>query len=262
MPQTKNNKMPGFVSRFANANYYGGCYDEAGLQSVTQERHRFPLRSNTDHRHYSSDGQQRYWVINERFGALLQGTILDVGSRHNTLRDVLKKNAQLVDKHNAALPDFDWETTALPFADNSFDTVVCLDTLEHIDQLHTALGDLVRVSSKYIIVSLPNCWRATTREVLSARSRSASYGLPPESPRDRHKWYFNSDDVEDFMFYNAQRLGLKIHAVCFHAPRRKWTHTLLHLLVRLLPERYFKNLLVKTVFVCLEKPSYSINTVS
>ena len=64
----------------------------------------------------------------------------------------------------------------------------------------------------------------------------------------------NSEDVEDFMFYNAQRLGLKVHSLCFHAPRRKWTHTLLHIAVRAMPDRYFKNLLVKTVFVCLEKP--------
>lgn len=243
-----------FVPRYANSNYYSGSYDDDGLRAVTQERCRFPLRANTDHKHYSSDGHQRYYVINEQFGAQLQGRILDVGSRYNTLRDLLKKDAQLVDKHNPALPRFDWEIEPLPFADNTFDTVVCLDTLEHIDKLHNALGDLVRVSRKYIIVSLPNCWRATTREVICARSRSASYGLPPEPPQDRHKWYFNSEDIEDFMFYNAQRLGLKVHSLCFHAPRRKWTHTLLHMAVRAMPDRYFKNLLVKTVFVCLEKP--------
>ncbi len=254
MPETENDKMPGFVTRFANCNYYGGGYHEGGLRSVTRDRNRFPLRANTDHRHYSEDGHQRYWLINEHFGAQLQGKILDVGSRHNTLRDVLKKDARLIDKHNPALPDFDWETGVLPFSDDTFDTVVCLDTLEHIDQLHFALRDLARVSKRYIIVSLPNCWRTAAREVLSARSRSASYGLPPESPHDRHKWYFNSEDIEDFMFYNAQRLGLNVLSICFHAPRRKWTHTLLHVLTRALPERYFKNLLVKTVFVCLEKP--------
>jgi Methyltransferase domain len=255
MSDTEHNNIPAFVARYASENYYGGCYDDAGLRAVISDRKRYAVRANTDYRHYSHDGQQRYWLINEQFSAELQGTILDVGSRHNTLRELLKKDAQLVDKHNPLLPDFDWETAPLPFADNSFDTVVCLDTLEHIDKIHLALDDLVRVSNKYIIVSLPNCWRTTTREVLSARSRSASYGLPPESPHDRHKWYFNSEDIEGFMFYNAQRLGLTVRALCFHAPRRKWTHTLLHGLVRVLPERYFKNLLVKTVFVCLEKPT-------
>lgn len=254
MLDSENDNMPGFVSRFANPNYYGGSYNDAGLNAVARDRQRFPLRINTDHRHYSQDDHHRYWVINEQFGQQLQGRILDVGSRHNTLRERLKKNAELVDKHNPTLPPFDWEIEPLPFADNTFDTVVCLDTLEHIDKLHVALGDLVRVSKKYVIVSLPNCWRTTTREVFSARSRSTSYGLPPESPHDRHKWYFNSEDVEDFMFYNARRLGMNVHSVCFHAPRRIWTHTLLHLAVRLLPERYFKNLLVKTVFICLEKP--------
>jgi Methyltransferase domain len=246
---------PPCVARYADANYFGGCYDEAGLAAIAHARQRLDLRANTDTKHYSDDGHQRYHLINARFGAQLQGRILDVGSRHNTLRDLLHKDAELVDKHNPALPHFDWELEPLPFAGNTFDTVVCLDTLEHIDGLHKALTDLVRVSKKYIIVSLPNCWRTTTREVLCARSRSASYGLPPEAPHDRHKWYFNSEDIEDFMFYNAQRLGLKVHSLCLHAPRRLWTHTLLQLAVRALPERYFKNLLVKTVFVCLEKPN-------
>lgn len=245
---------PRCVARYADVNYYGGHYLEAGLAAIEQTQRRFPLRANTDTKHYSDDGHQRYHFINTRFGAQLRGRILDVGSRHNTLRDVLKKEAELVDKHNPALPNFDWELEPLPFASNSFDTVVCLDTLEHIDALHTALDDLVRVSKQFIIVSLPNCWRSTSREVLCARSRSASYGLPPEAPHDRHKWYFNSEDIEAFMSYNAQRLGLQVHSLWFHAPRRKWTHTLLQLAIRALPERYFKNLLVKTVFVCLEKP--------
>ncbi len=46
----------------------------------------------------------------------------------------------------------------LPFEDNSFDLVVCLETLEHLPQevFIRGLFELQRVSKKYIIVSVPN----------------------------------------------------------------------------------------------------------
>ena len=169
------------------------------------------------------------------------------------MRELLHKDAQLVDKHNSSLPPFDWEREALPYVDNAFDTVVCLDTLEHIDNLHAATLDLLRVAKHHVVLSLPNCWRAMAKEVIAARSTSAGYGLPPERPHDRHKWYFNTEDIEDYMYYTAARCGLDVVAVRYHIPRNQAWHGPLHALIALLPERYLKNLFTKTVFMCLGK---------
>lgn len=45
---------------------------------------------------------------------------------------------------------------ALPYRDNSFDTVLCSEVLEHLEFPEKALEELVRVSSKYVVLSVPN----------------------------------------------------------------------------------------------------------
>lgn len=43
----------------------------------------------------------------------------------------------------------------LPFDDKSFDTVVCTHTLEHVFDLHRALGDLRRIAKSRLIIVVP-----------------------------------------------------------------------------------------------------------
>lgn len=45
--------------------------------------------------------------------------------------------------------------TSLPFADNEFDTVICTHALEHIRQYKKAIGELIRVSTKRVIIIIP-----------------------------------------------------------------------------------------------------------
>ena len=251
--QSSDPDMPRFVKRYVNPFYYGGTYDPEALAAVESTRTRLDFKRNIVHRIYPGTANQRYCLIDDQFGQFLDHRVLDVGSRNNTMRDVLHKDAQLVDRHNPLLPSFNWETETLPFPDDAFDTVVCLDTLEHIDDLHAAMHDLARVAKRYVIVSLPNCWRKMARQLLTGHGTSASYGLPPEKPHDRHKWYFNTEDIEDFLYYNAARLGLEVLAVRYNVPRTRVWHGILHTVLGVLPDRYLKNLFTKTVFVCLEK---------
>lgn len=44
----------------------------------------------------------------------------------------------------------------LPFADGSFDLVLCLEVLEHIPSPESALSELARVSSSDILISVPH----------------------------------------------------------------------------------------------------------
>jgi 2-polyprenyl-3-methyl-5-hydroxy-6-metoxy-1,4-benzoquinol methylase len=44
----------------------------------------------------------------------------------------------------------------LPYKDNSFDLVLCTEVLEHLEKPQDALKELVRVSKKYLIISVPN----------------------------------------------------------------------------------------------------------
>jgi SAM-dependent methyltransferase len=44
----------------------------------------------------------------------------------------------------------------LPYEDNFFDLVLCTEVLEHLDYPQKALKELIRVSNKYLVVSVPN----------------------------------------------------------------------------------------------------------
>lgn len=44
----------------------------------------------------------------------------------------------------------------LPFKDGSFDLVICTEVLEHLESPEKALSELVRVSKKHVVVSVPS----------------------------------------------------------------------------------------------------------
>ena len=44
----------------------------------------------------------------------------------------------------------------LPYRDNEFDLVLCTEVLEHLEKPQDALKELVRVSRKYLVISVPN----------------------------------------------------------------------------------------------------------
>ncbi|MEX2401388.1 MAG: class I SAM-dependent methyltransferase [Rhodothermales bacterium] len=44
----------------------------------------------------------------------------------------------------------------LPFSDKSFDTVLCSEVLEHLEDPNRAIEELKRVARKYVIISVPH----------------------------------------------------------------------------------------------------------
>src|SRR5690606_33175711 len=44
----------------------------------------------------------------------------------------------------------------LPFPDRSFDLVVCMEVLEHLDDPESGLAELCRVSAGWLLLSVPN----------------------------------------------------------------------------------------------------------
>src|SRR3989338_9499375 len=44
----------------------------------------------------------------------------------------------------------------LPYKENSFDLVICTEVLEHLEEPAKALKEILRVSKKYLIISVPN----------------------------------------------------------------------------------------------------------
>ncbi|NDJ86445.1 MAG: class I SAM-dependent methyltransferase [Chloroflexi bacterium] len=115
--------------------------------------------------------QRHIWghIQPDRWQAVLayaEGTILDVGCANGVYVkrlldeqrdaygiDLLRYPEWVALPHRLAIAD----ATALPHPDNSFDTIISFETLEHIPNVETALREYRRVCRKNIIVSVPNC---------------------------------------------------------------------------------------------------------
>src|SRR5258706_398989 len=151
--------------------------------------------------------RDRSVYVARRFSGYLGEAVLDVGCYEAPLRALIGRERYLgVDI--AGSPDLviDLDTPhSLPFGDSTFASVLCIEVLEHLDHLHHVFDELVRVSSRHVIVSLPNCWRDARRPIERGKGAFAHYGLPPERPLDRHKWFFGYAEGRDFLLAAAAR---------------------------------------------------------
>lgn len=146
-------------------------------------------------------------------------TVLDVGAGGSPaiFRPLLADRYKSVDvSETRHRPDFfvDLEKGTLPFKNGEFETVLCFDNLEHCENCHELFDELIRVSSKYVIVSLPNNWPPAVKNFLAGRNKTHTlgYGLPAQKPGPgvRHKWYYNLEEAENFLTIRAQQNNCKV----------------------------------------------------
>jgi hypothetical protein len=150
------------------------------------------------------------------FGHALEGRILDVGAGANAaiFRAALGARYEALDiaasykfettrERDAVHHVCDLEGKPLPFADRSYGTVICLDVLEHVDDIHLLYDQLFRVADRRVVVSLPNNWPGFLWNVLAGRNlrHRAGYGLAAEPKRsgERHKHFFNLEEAAEFL---------------------------------------------------------------
>ena len=75
------------------------------------------------------------------------------------------------------------------FETNSYDVVVALDVLEHLENCHALLEDMMRVARKTVYISLPNMYYLSFRlRFLFKGHLSGKYAFPVEKILDRHRW--------------------------------------------------------------------------
>jgi SAM-dependent methyltransferase len=101
-------------------------------------------------------------------------SVLDAGCGNGVLTNQLTQTGRIVgvDRSFAALqwvrPDkCQSDLAALPFADNSFDALVSTEVLEHLPVFlyGQALDEMVRVTRRYLLVSVPYCEELETGRV-------------------------------------------------------------------------------------------------
>lgn len=146
----------------------------------------------------------------------LPGNVLDVGSGRSSeyLKVSLGTAYHSLDLASSyqfrrqpanATPDavVDLERGELPCDDKTFDTVICTDVLEHIDNIYRVYDELFRVARRYVIISLPNNWPNLIGSFIVGRNitHRAGYGLTPRPKPfgQRHKYFFNFEEACEFL---------------------------------------------------------------
>ncbi|HSX41732.1 MAG TPA: methyltransferase domain-containing protein [Candidatus Saccharimonadales bacterium] len=180
-------------------------------------------------------------------------TILDVGCDFNTLKKIVGAKVVGVDLYGAPDIVIDFEKDRLShFRGGQFDMVVCTEVLEHLDNLHAMVQELHRVSSRYILVSLPNCLNVFAKwNILFHGKVNKYYGLPFERPDDRHRWFFSYKDIDRFFINFCKTTSCRV--------RRKFLQVGLSAgwrgrLVRFFVELFNINNAAQSYWILLEKP--------
>ena len=194
-----------------------------------------------------------------KYQSILKDRILDVGADRGELRRHLPENAEYttagLEPHHDIRVDLEGP---LPLPANTYDCVLGLDVLEHVDRIHALFDELCRVSRRYVIVSLPNPWSSFFRGLRHgyyAPERPIKfYWLPTEPPTDRHKWFFAGSEAKRFIKERGERNRfhvVQIDQMGLEGFRRNMYRRLLSLVVHrsVLPE----DLIGDTVWGVLEK---------
>lgn len=87
-----------------------------------------------------------------------------IKSKFNTDIEAFDLGSQVIEVAKTTYSDIDFRVCSIyetSYHDNEFDLVVCSEVLEHLDDPTKALNELLRISSKYLLLSVPNepIWR-------------------------------------------------------------------------------------------------------
>ncbi|MCA8969606.1 MAG: class I SAM-dependent methyltransferase [Planctomycetes bacterium] len=168
----------------------------------------------TSVRYHDRESKPLYVV--DKYMPLLRGRVLDVGADGAQMARALPSDCEYTGIGIGAPPTLpvDLEAQGVPYSSDTFDCVLCLDVLEHVDNPHQLFDELCRVSRGFVVVSLPNCWAAFWGMLRHGPYRPGRalkfYGLPPEAPGDRHKWFFHIGEAEEFIRSRSARCNAEV----------------------------------------------------
>ena len=175
--------------------------------------------------------------------------LLDVGCRTMDLKPLLKSCRQYVGGDLIPGPGViqcNLEKK-LPFSKNSYDVITALDVLEHLDNPHAALKELLRVGRKCVVISLPNMHYFSFRfSFLVGNGISGKYRFTPYPLTDRHRWILSYSEAKSFIETNTIGYKVSYKMILPERGRTKWLSVPLQkLLAKLWPNLFVYGLIVR-----------------
>lgn len=171
--------------------------------------------------------EERHRFIAHRFGRYLTGSVLNIGGggEKHLLRFI--EPQEYLELDIAGTPDLRIDLDAehpWPIGNERFDAVICTEVLEHLNELHRAFVELLRITRRYVLISVPNALPAiygyvTRRPILIEDGTPSGigfgrfakfYGLPFDRPGDRHRWFFSYSEAREFFRHHAAAGGYRV----------------------------------------------------
>ncbi len=143
--------------------------------------------------------------------------LLDVGCRDNILRKYLPDNINydgndlFQNKNNGVKYVGDILNINIP--SRVYEGVVALDVLEHTDNPYAVFDKLTKITSKVILVNLPNTYDLKTRLQIFFGKRNDKYRFHTDYVLDRHRWLMHYDDIIAFYKAQAQTFNLTLNII-------------------------------------------------
>lgn len=149
-------------------------------------------------------GLARALVILDRLSRMPFSSVLDVGAgtgwlaylmrEHLAARPVtvdLSREFSSWSRRRLGIPSYVANAAALPFADDSFDVVVCSEVIEHVEHPLAVLGELERVARSAVVVTTQeSCVDDWQRRLLMAAAA--------DDPHAERNFFLGSDFVDFF----------------------------------------------------------------
>lgn len=154
-------------------------------------------------------------------------SLLDVGCRTCDLKPYLDpafryEGVDLFQNKCGTVDHVHDVSTGLPFEDKSFDFVVALDLLEHLDDLKHGLDEFSRVAKGAVFVMLPNMANIFFRLRFLAKGRfSGKYDLTYGYGKDRHRWLTTTEQCDSYMRAYAKDNSLSLSVFNFNDTPKK-----------------------------------------
>lgn len=132
-------------------------------------------------------------------------SVLDIGCGIGVVTKIVSQNfpnaritgfdlsREVVKSAKLLLPSTDiyvGDIHALPHNNHSFDLVICLEVIEHLDQPNTILDNISKACKKYSIFSIPNDWKFRAINIMRFKYLEEK----GNSPDHIHEW-----NREDFV---------------------------------------------------------------
>lgn len=155
--------------------------------------------------------ESKYQIVGRRVSGIA-GTLLDVGARDRALAKHLPPDLTYVAADIAPGLDLQWNLEEpIDAPDNAYDVVAALDVLEHVEQIHQAYRELLRITRRKLFVSLPNMTCLSLRlQFFAAGHLGGKYDLLPEHQGDRHRWLTGYRQICAFIGHHARSAGCAV----------------------------------------------------